>query len=284
IGARYTVGREHVFPVLEELGALGRTLALDIDTEGVGVAAMRLKAATVGTEEHAVVMDPRDPDQASLIRWALERASRLVVHNSPFDVPILVRNGLMRVADIAKVVDTLIYCRLAEPDERTSKSLLAASARYLGTDSTDALTQAFKALGLNKSEGFRVFDLDRPLYVQGAAADVILTARLLKPARDAALRTLLEHPFGQYGTTAQEAEELVEREQVINRLFLRRSAKGMRVDLDFLDEYRAKVARQQSEDTALLESLGIKPGHGGSLIKYLDGAGLLPDTHPRTEK
>jgi DNA polymerase-1 len=285
LNAIYTVGREPAVAAAKALAFREPYLAVDIETNGVGVKAMALKVVTIGSSHHAVVLDPRDPVQAEAIRDALREARQLVVHNSPFDVPILARHGLLRIEDINKVVDTLVYCRLAEPDERTSKSLINAGHRYLGTDKDDALGQAFKALGMSKATGFETFDLDRPIYVQGAALDVILTARLLPLARAAAYRRLTEgHPFQTYGVSGTEADELVEREQVINRLFLRRSARGLAVDLEFLDRYRAGVVTQQDIDRAALEAAGVKPGNGNSLTGWLEERGELPDDHPRTAK
>ncbi|MFC6017776.1 DNA polymerase [Plantactinospora solaniradicis] len=285
LNAQYTVGREPAIRAAMFLAEHEPYLALDIETEGVDALAMRLKVVTVGSANHAVVLDPRDPAQADAVRRALEIARVLVVHNSPFDVPVLVRHGLMRLADVSKVKDTLVYCRLAEPDERTSKSLLAAGHRYLHTSKDDVLGSAFKALGLTKSAGFKTFDIDRPIYVQGAAFDVILTARLLPVVRAAAYdRLTKDHPFTSWGVSGADADELVEREQTINHIFVRRSAVGIRVDLEYLDGYRADVRAQQDADRALLEAEGVRPGHGGSLTGWLDQRGLLPENHPRTEK
>jgi DNA polymerase-1 len=284
VGARYTVGRDPAIRAVREVVDREPYVAVDIEGNGLGVRAMEIKVVTIGSATHAVVLDPRDPAQAEAIRDALAAARMLVVHNSPFDVPILARHGLVRAQDIGKVVDTLIYCRLAEPDERTSKGLLAAGHRYLGTDKDDALIGAFKALGLSRATGYEAFDLDRPVYVQGAAYDVILTARLLPLVREAARRRITDHPFVTYGVTGTEADELLDREQVINRTFLRRSARGLAVDLEFLDRYRAGVVAQQDLDRAVLEKAGVKPGHGGSLTTWLDERGELPADHPRTAK
>lgn len=285
LDAQYTVGREPAIREALRLVEREPYLAIDIETEGVDALAMRLKVVTVGSARHAVVLDPRDPAQAEAIRTMLATARILVVHNSPFDVPVLVRHGLMRLEDVSKVRDTLLYCRLAEPDERTSKSLIAAGNRYLETGTEDVLVSAFKALGMTKSAGYREFDIDRPIYVQGAAFDVILTARIYPLVRKAALdRLTTGHPFQSWGVSGADAEELVEREQRINHIFVRRSAKGLRVDLERLDAYRATVRAQQDTDRAVLEAAGVKPGHGGSLTGWLDERGLLPANHPRTEK
>jgi DNA polymerase-1 len=67
-------------------------------------------------------------------------------------------------------------------------------------------------------------------------------------------------------------------------MFLRRSAAGLRVDLEYLDAYRAEVSRQQDADRALLAGVGVKEGNAGSLTGWLSGQGLLPATYPRTPK
>lgn len=284
LNARYTVGREAAVAAVRVLAEREDCLALDIEGEGLDELAMRIKVVTIGTATHAVVLDPRDPPQFAAIRDALAAARVLVVHNAPFDVPILVRHGLMSLADVGKVKDTLVYCRLAEPDERTAKSLLMAGHRYLGTDKEDVLTGAFKAVGFTKAAGFKAFDLDRPIYVQGAAFDVILAARLYPVVRKAAYERLTKHPFATWGVSGADADALVEREQTINQMFIRRAARGLRVDIERLDSYRASVMAQQDADAAVLAEAGITPGHGASLTTWLEERGLLPADHPRTAK
>jgi DNA polymerase-1 len=282
IGARYTIGDEAP-ATAAQLVRHAPDLAVDIETEGVGHAAMAIKSVTVGSVTHAVVLDPRDRVQWRAIRDVLAQARTLILHNSPFDVPVLARHGLMSIGDIAKVIDTLVYCRLAEPDVTVSKGLLAAGARYLNADDTDAVKSAFRDLGYTQRDGWRIFDLDRPIYRMAAALDAVITARLLPVCRQAALdRLTTDHPYADHGVTGAAAERLVEREQVLNRMFLRRAARGLRVDLEFLDRYRQAVGRQQADDTTLLESLGIRPGHGGSLTAWMSDNGLVPFDHPRT--
>jgi DNA polymerase family A/3'-5' exonuclease len=287
LGAQYTIGRDHVGDAACYLARYTDTLAVDIETEGLGRAAMNVKAVTIASRDHAVILDPRDPLQAEVIRRALSMARGLVLHRTCFDVPILARHGLLTVGDgIAKVVDTLIYCRLAEPDERTRKSLDHAAARYLGTSTDNLLKLSFRAAGMrSQTEGFRQFDLDRPVYVHGAAIDGIVTARLLPLARTAALSRLTEgHPFTTYGVTGDEALRLLDREQIVNRLFLRRSARGLRVDLDRLDAYREQVGEQQAVDHAILDEAGVVAGNTNSLTGWLDERGLIPADYPRTPK
>jgi DNA polymerase-1 len=210
----------------------------------------------------------------------------LVFHNSPFDVPSLVRNHLMSVEHVNKVEDTLIYARLADPDERSPKSLEKAADKYLGGEHHDnELLAAFKRLGLTKAEGFYRFDLDRPMYAQGAAIDAIVTARLLPRVKLAALSRLTTgHPYTANGVTGDEAKRLAFREQRINRILLSRSCRGLHVDLDYLEEYRERTTAHAESIAVELKGLGITPGNGNHLTSWLEKNGHLPKDYPRTEK
>jgi DNA polymerase-1 len=283
--AWYTLGRDYAPTMALALAARPGPVAVDIETEGLGRAAMHIKAVTFATADHAAILDPRDPLQAEAIRSAFAEARTLVVHNSPFDVPVLVRSGLMAMSDIRKVHDTLVYGRLAEPDTLVRKDLLSMANRYLGTDGSDVLKQAFKSLGMSASDGFKAFDLDRPIYVHGAAIDGLVTARIFPLVRAAALARLTSgHPYASLGVSGDEAARLVEREQVINRMMLRRSAKGLRVDLEHLDNYRDEVGAEQTKARGELAAEGIREGNAADLTKWLETRGLLPGDYPRTAK
>lgn len=260
-------------------------LACDIETFGLGADARRIKVVTFGTPTHAVLLDPRDPAQHRIIRFTIEHARQLVFHNSAFDVPSLAINGLFRAEDCFKVVDTLIWARLAWPSVITKKDLESVAIRLLGGERSVPMKAIFKMLGLTQTDGWRQFDLDRPVYVLGAAKDAIATARILEPVRRAAIATLTTgHPFTDWGVDGAELDALIEREQRINRMLLRRAVKGLRVDLPYLDAYRARTAERLGTAEAELTDLGIRPGNAGDLIKFLEEQGALPDDHPRTAK
>jgi DNA polymerase-1 len=282
IGGVFTAGAGAV-EAIRKISEQHGVIAADTETYGLGRDALDLKCVQLGTADHAVVLDPRDPLQAEAIRLTFQRAEEIVFHNAAFDVVTLVHNRLLRMEDIGKITDTLIYCRLADPGDRSG--LAAASSRHLGTEDGDVLLKAFKVAGLSRTEGYRRFDIDRPVYLRGAAIDVVMTARLLPAVRAAALSMLTEnHPFGVYGLSLQEALVLREREQRINRIFLKRYAKGLRVDFDYLDTYREQTAQDKERAELKLRSLGITPGNGNHLTSYLDGQGAIPEDHPRTAK
>lgn len=285
--AVYTVGRDFVLDAMKDVFRRTRSIACDIETYGLGRLSWRLKCVQFGDERAAVIMDPRDPVQAAIIRHTFSHATELTFWNSAFDVVVLYLNGLITLADVAKVFDPLLHARLAEPDERVSKNLLEAANRYFPSEAqqTDVLRQAFKALGLSSAAGYYQMDLDRPLYLQGAAADPLVTARIRPLAREKAYaRTTSGHPFTTMGVTGAEAERLLEREQIVNRMLLRRACRGLRVDFEYLDRYREHNATVVREAEEALTAQGVRPGVGGDLMKVLEELGAVPETHPRTGK
>ena len=281
----YTVGAPVVERALRAL--LCRSdgiVASDIETFGLGLDGRRLKVVSFSDEHEAVILDPRDPMQAELVRWGYRACKQIIFHNSPFDVPNLFSNGLIRLEDIAKIWDTLILARLAHPSEHGGNDLESTAARYLGTPKLNILVKTFKALGLSKKKGFERFDLDRPSYIQGSAIDPLLTYRLWPVVRQAAYDQLTKgHPFSQLGVSGSEAWDLVMREQLINVVLLARACKGYRVDFEYLEKYKAENGANIRIYGDELSELGIRPGVSQDLVKWLDAEGFMPPDHPKTE-
>lgn len=290
VRASYTVGRDFVQAAMAGIFSRTTEISVDIETFGLGLNSRRIKSVAFGDDEHSVVFDPRDPYQVPLIQKAFRQATVLGVFKSTFDVPSLYLNDLMALDDVRKVKDPLIYARLAHPSERGGKNLEALADRYMQTGPGGELAKAFKALGLSKTDGWYEFDLDRPLYLQGAASDPLVTNRLIPIVVQAAYDTLTtNHPFGRHGVTGDEAWRLVHREQRINRIFLARSCRGLRVDFDYLDRFKDDNALELAEAEEALEASGMtKSDKGGynaqELARILDDQGLIPPDHPRTAK
>ncbi len=225
----------------------------------------------------------RDPFQANLIRRTFQHAIEVVFHNAPFDVTALVHNGLMTLDDIHKVIDTLVWARLADPDERSRKSLDVCAEKMLGASGHNLIVAVFRAQKMTKSQGFYDFDIDRMEYLNGAVSDGLVTAALRHVAERAALRQLTEnHPFGKWGVRGEEAERLVWREQRINRLMIRRSCMGLSADFEFLDDYAERTTIQAKTAEDALVAAGVRPGVGTDLAARLEEMGELPADHPRT--
>jgi DNA polymerase I len=273
-GTHVICGPDHVGDALKELFRRTRHIATDIETYGLGQLARRLKAVTIASTHTAIVFDPRDSRQARMIRWAYREASSIMLHNSTFDVPSLYLNGLLGIPECAKVWDTLIWARLAWPDAMERKGLEALAHRLLGL--SDASVRGLFAVNGWRSTavGYREADLDLPAYVTGAAMDGIVTARLRTLVRSAALDTITRnHPFSERsripGVAGADAERLVDREQGINRMLLRRACTGILVDQQYASDYADHVTREQHEREQLLTAAGVRPGNGQDLARHI---------------
>lgn len=237
----------------------------------------------------SVVLDPsRDDRDAAACREMFGRAGHLVFHNGSFDVPPLVRRGLALRSHIEKVLDLIVYARMAWPDELTRKDLGSIAKRVLPrTPSVDeGLKLAMKAAGMrSKDEWYSKGDVDMPYYRSNAMADTIVTLRALEPSMRAAVDRQLDHPFGDRGLTHRgDAESLVFREQIMNRWGLARATDGFDVDIPYADRYRDSVDEEMNRAAAALREYGVSPGNGGQLLVKLDELGEVPPDWPRTEK
>ena len=271
----------------------GATVAIDTETMGLGADAFTLKCFTAAWETAngtvSVLLDPlRRDDDRQAVREILTRAGTLVLQNAAFDVPPLYQNGLLAMEDIAKVTDTVVYARMAYPDQTVPKSLEALAVRLVGFPEAEITMAAlFKASGYTVAQGYREFDIDRPVYRLGAMADTVATLRLLQPIQAATWSRLAEgHPFGDYGLGSEGALAVMEREQTVNRIMLRRSARGLQVDTDYLTRYEDEHAREltAARDALAAEDLDPEAGNlGFLLVTKLDARGELPADWPRTD-
>jgi DNA polymerase-1 len=290
VNASYTVGRDFVQAAMAKVFTRTTEISVDIETYGLGLLSRQIKSVSFSDDHHAVVFDPRDPAQVPLIQRAFRTATSIGVFGATFDVPSLYLNGLMALDDVPKVVDPLLYARLASPSEHGGKNLESLCDKYMQTGPGGELRRAFRALGISQTDGWYQFDLDRPLYLQGAASDPLMTHRLIPITRRAAYDTLTSnHPFGAHGVSGDEAWRLVEREQRLNRIYLKRSCIGLRVDFDYLERYQNDNARELAEAEEALNGAGLTKSAKGlynaqRLAEKLTERGEMPPDHPRTAK
>jgi hypothetical protein len=281
--ATITAGAAHAVPWLQHYLSQPRRLVVDIETFGVDLDGYRIKCAVLGLPEAALVLDPRDMFQAVLIKQAIDYAEAVIMHKANFDAPSLVINGLMSPQTVDKAVCTMVMARQAIPGQTVKRDLDACATRYLGIPPGNPVTAMFKTLGLTKAEGFKRLDIDSPSYLMGAGADGIVTARLEPVLREAVIQTMIsDHPFTDQGLDRAGAEWELERQQIENRWGIRRTIKGLRIDLDYLEQYRAVNGQAKADNGRVLSQHGIDPGNGNHLIKFLDGIGAVPPDHPMT--
>lgn len=284
----YSIGDQAASEVVRLARSAGR-VAVDIETQGLGELAFKVKVIIIATAQRSCVLDASNPRHRAAAREAIGAARELVFHNGAFDVPPLVQVGIMRVDDIAKVYDTLIYSRMAFTGEMDRHSLGELERKFLSerlrTPTKDNLAEWGRINRLTKSEVFEAAHYSDPVYAAYAGWDGILTALVLDPVRDAARHHLTDHPFGRYGADPVQAEYLLEREQRVNRVMLRRSARGVQIDADRVSHEQERLRVQMLELADQLAGLGVAEAtNRGHLATALEAAGAFGEDYPRTEK
>lgn len=262
-------------------------LSCDIETMGLGAASYQIKAVIVSNGLNTVVLDGQNERHRKVTAEVLDSAAQIVFHNSPFDVPPLVSAGWMTLDMIEKALDTLIWARMAYPS-RMGRGLEQLEPRLLSGQFhnavKDRLTYAGKVAGhRSKGETFAKLQYDDPVYGLYAAWDALVTHRIVDPVYNAAYQQQVNHDFDAYGANHEDALWLLEREQIVNRLTLHRSAKGFRIDDALIRRQVEEIRRNQIAIEAELASYGVlDPQNRNQLIDALHKADAFPGNHPRT--
>lgn len=268
-----------------------RRVAMDIETPGLD-RAFEINCVTAawyeGDQVHSVLLDPlRRPADKMAVHNIVHKSASLVFHNAPFDVPALYHHGLITAETINRIADTLVLARMAIPDVTQRRDLSTLAVEYLGmSDFSGGMSKAFKAAGYGKTaDGYEGMDIDSPIYRQGAMADTVATLRLEPVMRQKCRDWLTDHPFKDHGASNDsEADYLIGVQETVNRVMLRRTARGLAVDRDYLDKYIERVHEEQLIHTSVLAQHDLEggTGKGGKVIEYLSSIGELPSDWPRT--
>jgi DNA polymerase-1 len=267
-----------------EMARRAETIAVDIETHGFGRLRWELTAAVIGTAELVYILDP--VADAAAIRDALEIAGELTFFNATYDVPALIAAGLMALEHVDKVYDVLISARLAHPTDEAKRDLVTCARRYLGAGYERAKRQAKeswrRATNLPMAEMYRRATLGSEPFVIYAGFDGIMTARLRAVIDAAVADRFADHPFKSSG----DADAIIEREQTVNRMLLRRSAVGLGVDLEAIDALEVELHGAYRSAVDELAGWGIDGTLAPTTVKrnavgYLAAHELLPPDHPR---
>lgn len=280
-----------------------RPIGLDIEAGGLGPLAFTLRCVTAAWDTaegtHAVILDPRREEHAAAVRDLTSWAATLVLHNASYDWPVLYQYGLVQLGDTSKVWDTLVAASMAYPDPLIRKSLAELVTRpdLVGMkDTAVTMREAFSAAGYStQNEGWQTMDIDQPVYRLGAMADTVATLRLGPAVLQAVVDHLTSSPYRDVPISnplaraprldTNGALELMEREQTVNRVMLRRSAVGLLVDADYLGGYTAGHMASLESARAVLEADGLDPDAGNlgkKVVELLASRGQLPANWPTT--
>lgn len=264
--------------------ARGQEIALDIETAGLGAAAWDIHSVQIATTTEAHVLHP--VRNRAAIEVAIASARRLFVHNSTFDVPILVGLGFMRIEHIAKVFDTLIAARMASPSDHGGHDLGRACATHLphlDIGSKGSLAERYRSTtGGSKADMFASLDISSEAFCTYAARDAVMTAHLAVVLPEAMRQHTLDHPF----PTSGDPDYLLQREQTINRMMLERTCRGIAIDFDVIDELDLELKRVMHAADLVLNRYGIDTGLTPPKVKEavmdrLDELDILPLSYPR---
>lgn len=292
LGAYLHTG-EAAFTAIEDFNMSGAAIiAADVETPGLNDP-FTIKCITFAWidpttgEYHGILLDPMRDDRAKdATRRIVHTASAIFWHNAPFDVIGMLNNDLCALDHIDKFHDTMVLARMAFPDTLFLKKLENLADKVLGMgELTGGINLAMKALGYRKKEDWYLHgDIHLPTYRFGAMADTVVTLKLAPVLYEKCVERLLDHPFTDKGlTTRGEAEAVIERERITNVVMMRRNARGLEVNTQYLDDYTEKVDADVARAELVVIEHGLEPGKGDALIKHLDKIGELPSDWPRTK-
>lgn len=290
-------GVETVRTGIEEtlLSIRPQRIALDIETRGTGTGRWTITCVTVAWhgpdgQMYSALLDPlRVPEQAELLRRVHAHAGTIVLHNAVFDIPPLYAHSLIAVEEINKVEDTLVLARMVRTYQKGKRTLEDLCEQYgVIHDGKVKIVAAMKAAGhKTKDAGYENSDIDRDFYRRGAMSDTAATLRVWGPLYADVMRTLVRGASGGYTVAKLDeagAHNLINDMMAVLRITLRRSARGMAVDLDYAQRWRESKNAEQERAHAVIESAGLRPGVGADVIRYLHERGELPADWPTTEK
>jgi hypothetical protein len=103
--------------LVRQLGEV-HTVAVDLETQGLNPASLRVRIVSVTTEQDTWLVDCFKVDPSPLL--PVLSGKKLVFHNALFDLTVLVLMGL-DLARVGEVVDTLVMSRLVENESSATK-------------------------------------------------------------------------------------------------------------------------------------------------------------------
>jgi DNA polymerase I len=288
----YVVGEDAARGVARMAGET-RRVAVDIETAGLHEDAFKVKVMIVSNDVQSFILDATNPRHCASFTAALDNADELDFHKSAFDVPPLVTAGLMSIDHIDKVFDTLVCARMALTSTMDSfgfvkHGLESLEKRYLtgrmSAASKDRFADWAKANGWSKATAFKKAGYDHPVYQMYAGWDGIITSLIRPYVYEAAIAQLTDHPFGRYGADEETARYLIEREQRMNRIMLRRSARGLELDHPRLAQQQEVLRSRMNVLADELTEFEIKdPSNRNQLAAALAAAEAFPDDYPLTK-
>ncbi|MER7922133.1 DNA polymerase [Streptomyces sp. NPDC096057] len=249
-------------------------VAVDLETKGLLVLngdPTYVRLAQMGNEDEAFVIPVElgEPFRVA-VRDVLRALPRTVGHNyHAFDAPALHAYLGMDYDELCrKATDTMLLSKLIDPravhEGGIGSSLKPLSDHYIdptAADTQNDLTSVFRSLKLTKETGWAGIPLFHPTYVEYAALDVILTARLLPK---------LETELKRFGVP----QRLVDYEHEVARICGHMQIRGLLLDQDYTRRLADELHQEEEENAAIVRSYGVeKIGSPAQIVEALVGTG-----------
>ena len=230
---------------------------ISFDTEATGLdhfaSDYHVRTVQFGHRDRAWVLQvEKYPRLARVVEDVLARALRLTAHNATYDV-LALHHLLSCDMDAlwAKTTDTILLSHLLDPRGRkeggSGQGLEALAARYTGDPDAERFKRAlfahFKEQRWSTAEGYARVDIDEPVFIEYAAADVFLSSWLLE-----AIQPLV---------VARGFAGLSEFEHAIARICTHMEQRGIRVDTTYAAQYALELDAKAEAAAKAAETWGI---------------------------
>jgi DNA polymerase-1 len=221
------------------------TTGLDIFSPGYGLRLVQFGNAT----EAWVLRADQFRDQ--IIR-VLRQDRHFVAHNATFDLLVFDQMlGVKLEETFPKTFDTRTFAHLLDPRSESEGgaglSLKPLSAIYVddqAPDTQSGLHKHFRELGFTKETGWAGIPIDDELYVRYAGLDVILGHRLFTELAPM-IRDLGLNGLSQF-------------EHHLSSLLAIMQRKGMKLDMQYIDQLDGKLEQQHLDNLAIAARYGVE--------------------------
>lgn len=289
-------GQEACEAITNHPPRLGR-IGFDIETAGLAERSMQIRCVSFAWESTfdgstiAVVLNAKSQRDRIAIREIFDKAKMLIGHNMVFDVPVLVNNKLLTFDQIDKIWDTLVMFRMIETSNRGGRSLEDSVDRFTNLENTSfTIQEAFKTLGFSTyTEGFYGMSINSPIWKMGSASDSVGALKLFAPLYKAVLNfyanSAAKLPMPHLPDNQEWFAYLIKREQRTNRIMLKISARGILVDLDYLENFVSGHQQKLDSIRKDITDAGLDPDAGNLgylLVQKLYDRGELPKDWKKT--
>lgn len=261
-----------------------KVLGLDTETTDLNVytPGWACRLVQFGNEDTAFVL--RADRFATAITRALRQPRHFTVHNAAFDLQVIDRAFGVTIEELGpRVFDTRIFAHLLDPRQRheggTGLGLKELSEIYVDPEAPDTSTDLhaifrseYKA---TKVTGWRLIDIDHPVYVRYAGLDPIL-ARLLFDELAPLIRDLDLNHLSQFEHHLQTLLAMMQRKGILEDVSYIETLKGdLAVEAEKFGKVAARYGVENVNSTAQVSAALVAMGE--NLTEKTDSGALKVD-------